>query len=171
MPGACAIGMAEPAQKPGRSKQDYGTPIEFIDTVQRRFGELSWDLACTRANCVAHRGIMFDGGVDSLTQDWTLLEGNLWLNPPFGDIPRWAAKCKASAGKGRRIIMLTPASIGTNWFAEHVHGSALVLGLNPRLTFAGEKAPYPKDLMLSVWGDEVGFNVWRWKHMPRSEAA
>ena len=131
--------------------------------VEKRFGRIRFDLAATYDNAVCEQ--WFDIEHDSLEQDWTQLIGVLWLNPPFGDIPRWAAKCKASAGPGRRILMLTPASIGTNWFAEHVHGTALVLGLNPRLKFIGEKDAYPKDLMLSVWADPSWnkFDVWRWK--------
>jgi hypothetical protein len=29
-----------PEQKPGRSKQDYGTPWDFIKAVEARFGKL-----------------------------------------------------------------------------------------------------------------------------------
>ncbi len=40
----------------------------------------------------------------------------------------------------------------------------MVLGLSPRLTFEGTKDPYPKDLMLSVFGYGMnGFDTWRWK--------
>lgn len=57
-----------------------------------------------------------------------------------------------------------PASIGSNWFAEHVHRRALVLGLNgPRLKFEGSPDPYPKDLMLVCYGESPGFDVWRWR--------
>ena len=131
--------------------------------MEARFGRICFDLAADESNAVCPN--YYDEESDALAHDWTCLTGVLWLNPPFGDIPRWAAKCKASAGPGRRILLLTPASIGTNWFAEHVHGSALVLGLNPRLKFGGEKNAYPKDLMLSVWADPSWnkFDVWRWK--------
>lgn len=41
---------------------------------------------------------------------------------------------------------------------------AMVLGLSPRLTFKGEKDPYPKDLMLSVYGQAYsGFDTWNWR--------
>ena len=161
--------MTEPRQKPGKSRQDFETPDEFIRAVEQRFGRLSCDLAANDdlggpgAN---HKAPLWWGpGQDALVQDWTRLAGNLWLNPPFGQIPRWAAKCAASAGDGRRIIMLSPASIGTNWFADHVHGRALVLALNPRITFVGESHPYPKDLMITVWGPKswIGLDVWRWR--------
>lgn len=156
----------EPVQKPGRSKQDYGTPMAFIRAVEAKFGPLVHDLACTRENAKAPSGYYFPE-VDALTRNWAEdhPEGNLWLNPPFGDIGTWAAKCERE-GMDRRyggIFLLTPASIGSNWFAKHVHKKARVLGLSPRLMFEGTKDPYPKDLMLSIFGlAYAGFDVWRW---------
>jgi phage N-6-adenine-methyltransferase len=151
----------------GRSKQDYGTPWEFIRAVERRFGPLVADLACTRANAKAPTGFYFDAGFDALDRLWaeTFPDGNLWLNPPFANIDPWAEKCAAeSANRRGLILLLTPASIGTDWFARHVHRNAMVLGLAPRLTFEGTTDPYPKDLMLSVFGMGMsGFDCWRWK--------
>jgi hypothetical protein len=46
---------------------------------------------------------------------------------------------------------------------EYVWREAHVYALSPRLTFKGEKWPYPKDCMLSVFGEQPGFEVWRWK--------
>lgn len=42
--------MGMPAQKPGKSKQDYGTPKDFIDAVAARFGPLVVDLAAHAGN-------------------------------------------------------------------------------------------------------------------------
>jgi hypothetical protein len=39
----------------------------------------------------------------------------------------------------------------------------LVLGLCPRLWFEDTMAPYPKDLILSVYSEHIGFEVWKWK--------
>jgi hypothetical protein len=158
----------------GRSKQDYGTPIEFIEAAEKRFGPIAWDLAATSANKKSWR----DGTGredyfgpdhprpeyrDALATDWDIA-GTLWLNPPFADIAPWAAKCAQYRHRADWILLLTPASIGTDWFAEHVNGKAMVLGLSPRMTFEGTTDPYPKDLMLSVFGFSVrGFDVWRWK--------
>lgn len=151
-----------PAQRPGRSKQDYGTPSDLLAAVEQRFGDITVDLAASRENAVVSS--FFDEREDALAQDWTALRGVLWLNPPFAKIAPWAAKCVASVGRDRTIVMLTPASVGAGWFAAHVHGSALVLALSPRLTFVGCDAPYPKDCMLSVYGAHApGFDVWRWK--------
>lgn len=151
-----------PRQRPHRSKQDYGTPAAFLREVELRWGNLTLDLACTQTNRVAPVGL--DG--DSLGSHWPTHDVRLWLNPPFTRIGDWAAKCAEwvlGATGGSRLFLLTPASVGTEWFADHVHGKAMVYGLRPRLTFVGCKDPYPKDLILSVYGDGPGFGLWRWR--------
>lgn len=154
-----------PLQKPGHSKQNYGTPWEFIEAVEKRFGKIVFDLAAEEGNAKCDK--YFTEKDDSLSQNWAeqFPEQNLWLNPPFKNIGLWAKKC-AEESQNRKgfILFLTPASIGTNWFAEHVHNKSMVLAISPRLTFEGEKTSFPKDLMLSVYGCGLkGFDVWRWK--------
>lgn len=156
-----------PQQRPGRSKQDYGTPREFIDAVERRFGALDFDLAASAENAIVP--CFFDEARDALVQDWRSIETGrgrsrlLWLNPPFSDLEQWAKKACAEAELGARVLMLTPASVGSEWYARHVHGSAIVLALRPRLSFI-EGDPYPKDLILSCFGFGVaGFDLWKWK--------
>jgi DNA (cytosine-5)-methyltransferase 1 len=155
-----------PRQKPGKSKQTYGTPPEFIRAIERDFHVTRWacDLAADASNkiCEMWYGPGSPVGVDSFQADWTL-EGDLWLNPPFADIEPWARKCATTRRVGR-IFQLSPASIGTNWYAEIAHGRAHVVALAPRLTFVGETDAYPKDLMLLVWGPvKGGSSCWRWK--------
>jgi phage N-6-adenine-methyltransferase len=156
--------MTMPAQKPGKSRQDYGTPQAFIDAVVRRFGPLVCDLAASAENAKAPRFVT--EAENSLSRPWATRfpTGNLWLNPPFADISTWAEKCAAESAKRHGLIlMLTPASVGSNWFASHVLRKAFVLGLSPRLTFEGTSDPYPKDLTLSVFGHGFhGFDSWRW---------
>jgi phage N-6-adenine-methyltransferase len=162
-----------PQQRPSQSRQDYGTPWDFIRAVEARFGEIICDLAADASN--AKCSYFFDETRDSLKQNWASLfpDGTLWLNPPFNDIETWAAKCALESPKRRGlIVMLTPASIGSAWFHNHVHRKAMVLGLRPRMTFdgtppnpkTGRPDPYPKDLSLSVYGMGLnGFDTWRWK--------
>lgn len=157
--------MTEPRQKPHASKQNYATPREFIDAVERRFGPIGFDLAAELETCVAQSYRFFSKEDDALSHDWAkIYDGRFcWLNPPFGDIARFAAKCALEAEKGVRILMFVPASIGSNWFRDHVLGKAMVLGVNPRMSFDGV-AMYPKDLMLCVYANGVnGFDQWRWK--------
>lgn len=150
-----------PRQKPGRSKQDYSTPLEFIDAVVTRFGPLAWDLAASAENTVA--SCFYDEARNSLIQDWDELVGVAWLNPPYANIDPWAAKCASVRDRLGWTLLLVPASTGANWYQEHLVPNALVLDFAPRLCFDGI-APYPKDLTLAAFGfGVVGRSFWRWK--------
>lgn len=157
-----------PKQKPGRSKQDYSTPADFMEAVEKRFGRMQVDLAATAENAKAKRFVTPEEDSLSLRWQYAFAGKRCWLNPPFERIAPWAAKCLSDgldpAFRLGRIFFLTPASIGANWFAEYVHQRALVIALRGRLSFDG-KDPYPKDCMLSVFGAGVvpGFEVWDWR--------
>jgi DNA (cytosine-5)-methyltransferase 1 len=154
-----------PIQKPGKSKQDYGTPDNLIAAVQRRFGKIVCDLAATPLNTKCEADY-YTPEMDSLSRPWAreFSTGLLWLNPPFANIAPWAEKCTAESRERHGLItLLVPASIGSNWFAKHVEGKAVVIGLSPRITFVGETTPYPKDIALCVFGFGLyGFQTWRW---------
>jgi DNA N-6-adenine-methyltransferase (Dam) len=170
-----------PAQKPGRSRQDYATPKIFIDAVKAHFGikRFDFDLAAVRANAVDnlgpadlylgpdHSNVMCR---DALLFDWSRTpKGNLWLNPPFAHIAPWAAKCNTARRwvmRGgivtrRRIFLLVPAAVGANWWRDSVHNKARVVFLNGRIYFDGV-SPYPKDCALCVYGDKPGYEIWSW---------
>jgi phage N-6-adenine-methyltransferase len=157
-----------PAQKPGRSRQTYRTPKEFLHAVEERFGSLTFDLAATSRNTVVPKRF-YSPANDSLSQSWSLKKvgPRPFLNPPFGNIEPWAKKCATTTpgefSAERRIFFLIPASVGSNWYRDWVHSVAAVYFLSPRLSFDG-KAPFPKDLMLAVYGGRVGTHeCWRWK--------
>lgn len=153
-----------PAQRPGLSRQDYGTPREFIVAVKRRLKISSFvvDLAADALNAKAFR--FYSKEQDALTKDWRQFAGAgwCWLNPPFGHIDPWAEKCAASSPTN--IAFLVPASVGADWYRDHVDRKARVLALNGRLSFDG-KDPYPKDCVLALYGAGIvpGFEVWNWR--------
>lgn len=151
-----------PAIARGKSKQDYPTPWEFIWACEHRFCPISFDLAASPENAKAPKFYTIED--DSLSKPWHELDGVLWLNPPFDNIAPWAKKCEQEARLGAQILLLTPASVGANWFKNFVHRTALVLALNGRIQFMGASDPYPKDCILSVFGIEpcAGFDVWTW---------
>ena len=155
-----------PAQRPGSSVQEVATPPEFLDAVVAKFGPIVWDLAADASNHVVPGwfGPGSEFGEDSLAQSWSLNNlGLLWLNPPYDSIRKFAEKCRAEAARGAKIAMLIPASVATNWFADLIHGVALVMPIRPRLMFVGHSAPYPKDLMLCCYNcGEPRFEPWRW---------
>ncbi len=167
-----------PIQKPGKSKQDYGTPDAFMLALRRKFGPIQVDLAATSANTRAEHFISPEE--DSFTYDWDRLPSHMhatraFLNPPFGDIRPWAKKCAETCGL--EILFLVPASVGSNWWAEyvdmaehadhvyadHVGVDTRVYFLRPRISFDG-KNPYPKDCALIHYRgpDECGYECWDW---------
>lgn len=157
-----------PKQKPGRSRQCYATPLVFIQAVEERFGVLNFDLAATPKNAKAK--LFFTRRQNALKRLWEPLDYQFWLNPPYGHIMPWVAKCANVApnltSRGK-ILVLVPASVCANWFVRHVWGHATVNLLAHRLCFIRDE-PYPKDLMLCVYRrkkpkPEEMFLIWDWK--------
>lgn len=166
--------MTEPAQKPGRSKQDYGTPPEFLEAVRKRLDIVFFDcdLAASYENAVA--AMYYTAAENALLQSWVCGGGWNWLNPPFTDIGSWANKANISSTLfGAKTAMLVPAAVGANWWRDYVHEQASVLFLNGRLTFVGCADPYPKDCALLLYApnlDELNYDIWTWKQ-PKAAVA
>ena len=163
----------QPVQKPGRSKQDYATPANFIRAVKARLGILrfSHDFAADSSNAKAFS--WWGEQTNSLAVsplEWRDACGNEWgwLNPPFADIGPWARRCAETADQGGKIAFLVPAGVGANWFRDYVHRKAMVLALNGRLAFMPDKPKwlYPKDCVLGLYGATPGFDVWNWREHP-----
>ena len=158
-----------PEQKPGRSKQDYGTPDEFLIAVRRRLGveSFAWDLSATRGVNECSPFGCYTLEDDALAGDvsrW-LFPGWCWLNPPYSDINPWVERAYESGRVGGRVAVLIPASIGANWWVDWVEGKAQIIPLNGRITFVGETDAYPKDCALLLYGPDVavGYDrAWRW---------
>lgn len=158
--------MPMPEQKPGRSKQDYRTPPAFLRAVKERWAieEFDCDLAADVLNRVCEHYYCLER--DALVHPWKLGDGWNWLNPPFGKLAPWVMRgWKQREESGARTLILVPAGVGSNWWAEWVHEKALVLLLRPRMTFMDETDPYPKDLCLLVYAPDVqpGYQLWKWK--------
>jgi hypothetical protein len=157
-----------PVQKPGRSVQVVCTPDDFLAAFRERFGEIGWDLAANWSNTVSGVASFFGPGsvfgTDALTHDWSQLDGNLWLNPEFGDIEPWARKSCEEGRKGAKVNLFVPLS-SSNWARDWCWSQAIVYPLNPRVTFKGHKTAYPKDMMLVRYGVEriPRSELWRWK--------
>lgn len=171
--------MSMPEQKPGRSKQNYGTPLNLLSAIKQRLriADFTWDLAADASNSVCSNGRYFglDKDQDSLTIEWAsnctpytdnMNHGEwLWLNPPFADIRPWAEKAYAESCMGAHIIMLVPASVGAGWWRDWVEGKSYQWFMNGRPQFIGGEGLYPKDCALVLYTPEgyKGNEVWTWK--------
>jgi phage N-6-adenine-methyltransferase len=151
-----------PVQKPGKSKQDYETPPEFVSAVEKLLGTyFTMDLAADQANAKATRWYTKED--DALAHDWSWINGWCWLNPPFGRIAPWAKKCAEEGAKGVKIALLVPAAVGSNWYRDYVRNHAYVFDLEGRISFDGV-APYPKDCVLALYGTPFrGSAGWNWR--------
>ena len=154
-----------PLQKPGRSKQDYQTPPEFLAAVKQLLGinEFAVDLAASATNTAAAK--FYDESISSLSQVWRTAVGQwAWLNPPYGDLKVWV-RAAWGARHDANIAMLVPAGVGSNWWRDYVHQKALVYLLNGRITFVGQPTCYPKDCCLLLYGRAIlpRYEVWDWR--------
>jgi DNA N-6-adenine-methyltransferase (Dam) len=153
------------------SVQDVETPADLLDAVAARYGSMQVDLAATAANAKAPVWLGPGGLVeDTFSLHWqssSLPPGNRWLNPPFGDIAPWVARCRASWSTTCPIFLLCPSSVDSNWWADHVHAAARVHFLRPRVKFVGHEQPFPKGLALCAYGLPPGYECWQWKDRKR----
>lgn len=174
-----------PSVKRFQSEQCVSTPWEFIRAVEAKFGRITVDLAALPSNAKAPRFITPE--IDTFTQDWCeWIDGGLgWLNPEFDPMVKWASYCAVQQQRGAEFVVLSPASVSTNWFWDHVQPYASVHTITPRIPFegshnlypkghprAGERkcdllcvgcAPYPKDLMLSHYCANPSHELQRFK--------
>ena len=154
-----------PKQKPGKSRQDYQTPIEFVRAVRGLLGIVDFDidLAADTRNRVCRE--FYSQRKSAFDHTWRVRNGWNWCNPPFTKIGPWVERgLEMTRDREAQTCFLLPASVSSNWFAEWAHQKALVLFVRPRLTFVGCDDPYPKDLMLLLYSPAVppGYDTWRW---------
>ncbi len=153
------------------SRQDHATPQIFLHAVEQAFGAVPiLDLAASGDNRKCETWI--DAEENSLSVDWVerlavvrrglfRSTGDAWLNPPFRGVDPWMEKCKSESARGMRIVSLTLASLGTAWYRNHVEGKALSLVLRKRIAFVGQKDPFPKEVMITLWGFGLsGLGFW-----------
>ncbi len=163
-----------------KGTQDYTTPPELVQYFARSNGvELILDLASSDENhrCPYYLTEAMDLGLAPSRADWAreLLTNaaiiNMpphlaaaWLNPPFKRCGAFMERAKLAADQGAKIITLTLASLGTDWYRKWVKPYALSLILEERVRFLGQPDDYPKELMVSFYGfGRTGLGWTRWK--------
>lgn len=157
-----------PKQKPGKSEQEVGTPIRFLDATREllRITQFAVDLAASAKLHVCEPYITKEQ--NSLIQPWHAFTGQGigwgWLNPEFGDIYPWAQKSWQASRKGAYVAMLVPAAVGTQWWHEFVRGKGYAIMLQSRIQFVGHTDGFPKDLALVLYAPFLagGETTWRW---------
>lgn len=154
-----------PPQRPGESRQDYQTPSGLLTAVKRRLNidDFIIDLAADRFNRVTE--LFYSEEQDALAQEWTTTTTMWgWCNPPFSLCGYFACKAVLSRDNANTALLI-PASTGANYWEDFIHYKSRVLLMKGRITFVGEQNPYPKDLVLVLYGRAIvpGYEVWDWR--------
>jgi phage N-6-adenine-methyltransferase len=165
-----------PKQKPGESRQNYRTPVAFLDAVKKRLGieQFDCDICADAENAVAPLYFTAeDSALDAPT--WKLGDGWNWMNPEYRNIEPWVKFAfQDMVVNGSRTAILIPASVGANWWRDYVDCLARALLLNGRLAFMPDKPNwlYPKDCALLLYSPELSdrirlgnqaYEVWNWR--------
>jgi phage N-6-adenine-methyltransferase len=111
---------------------DRGTDQAFFDSLSKRFGGFSLDVAAAKHNRKTRR--FYSREDDGLAQEW---HGRVWCNPPYSDCGAWvqkawrewrrghgghaAGQCLAMGDAPELIVMLLPANrVEQGWWQDHV---------------------------------------------------
>ena len=160
-----------PVQKPGRSKQDYGTPPELLAAIKHklRIEEFDIDLAASEENKVAVKCYTEENSAFKMGNSWKQGTGWNWCNPPFADIEPWVRTAAVEAyTRGAQTAVLVPLSL-SEWWVNWVEDYAYKLLLHGRIKFVGAEQGYPKDCAILLYTPyrAKGSELWDWR--PRGD--
>lgn len=137
-------------------KNDWGTPQNLFDTLNREFG-FTLDPCADEDNhkCDKYYTVKQDG----LAQDWS--GETVFCNPPYSRKTKtdpgqmaWIKKCYEESLKGNTVVMLIPARTDTIMFHDYIIGKADIRFIKGRIKFEdkkGEKkeaAPFPSMIVV-----------------------
>lgn len=160
------------------SEQAYRSPPELLAAVERKFGKITFDLACTSEDCVAEAGFCIDRGHDALVEPWgDVLDNDRlgWCNPRWADAGKYAKKAAAC---GYRILLNCQLAPDTTWYRDYVHPYARVFALIPRVPYlkpdgtpawvdklTGRAVGVNRPVMIAAYGFgfEPGLTHWEWR--------
>ncbi len=92
-----------------------------------------------------------DNGLDG---DWPGGERSIYVNPPYGDLKPWMAKCDKQVKENECFVfMLAPFRPHRRWFVEYARGYTVV-SLAP-FAFKGRKQAFPAPLCLICYNGTV----------------
>lgn len=118
----------------GFDRNSYETPDYVFEALDREFN-FTWDLCATKetAKCKDY----FSKKDDAFKQDWFLLDGWLWINPPYSPLKPWLQRIQEQAALGANIVALVPPIVTTAYFAKFLpHEVRFVIG---RISFLANK--------------------------------
>lgn len=130
-------------------KEDWETPPEFFEKVNRRFG-FTLDAAASPENAKCEK--FYTIAENGLAQDWS--GETVWINPPYDrhKTPLWVEKAFREAKKGVTVVALLAARPDTKMWHKFIlnQPNVKVEFIEGRLRFVGAKypAPFPSALVI-----------------------
>lgn len=151
-------------------RQEWRTPPEFIQAIQREF-RIDIDVAASAENCVVQRH--YNKERDGLHQRWFIDSVVCaWCNPGFSSIGAWVDKAitEVSLVPWATAILMVLASPSTKWWAQAEQNGAEIRLLAPRVQFLPPPAIVPSSnarenalLIFRSENTESRIFTWRWK--------
>lgn len=140
------------------NKQDWETPATFFNNLNEKY-HFKWDLAASEDNAKCSN--YFAQEDNSLDKNWGKLDGNLFINPPYGrKLKLWVKKASETHLKnGQYLVMLIPSRTDTSYWHDYIFNHAEIHFLRGRLKFeingvGGDPAPFPSALVIYKGGNE-----------------
>ena len=125
------------------SKQDWETPQELFDELNKEFG-FTVDVCANDKNhkCKKYYTELSDG----LWYSWE--NEVVWCNPPYNNATEWIKK--AVNTYHCLTIMLIPARTDTRWFHEYIYNKYEIRFIKGRLKFGNSlnNAPLPSMIII-----------------------
>lgn len=126
---------------------EWSKPPDFFAKVAARF-DFQLDVCATAGN--AKCDLYFTKEVDGLQFDWSIKNGDVWMNPPYGrGIKNWVRKAYETSLAGTTVVCLVPARTCTAWWHDYCMKGSIEF-IRGRLRFSGapKLAPFPSALVV-----------------------
>lgn len=126
----------------GKKNDDVETPDWLFEALTREF-DFNYDPCPFKWDPIRH----FDK--DGLTSEWG--ERN-FVNPPFSEIKRWVLKGVEQWKKGKLVVFLISARVGTKYWIDHIWTKATEIRfIQGLIAFKGYEKPLPVPLAIVIY--------------------
>ena len=136
----------------GRTTDDWRTPRDLFAALDDEFKFLV-DAAASHENHLCP--VYWTAEDDGLKQNWTMVAGPIWCNPPYGrDIGRWVKKAAQAAECGQTVVLLVFVRSDTQWWHQWAMRATEWRLIRGRLAFTrgtGEIGPAPAASVVLVF--------------------
>lgn len=145
--------MTDRGYMPKAVKNDWRTPQEVLDRLRITWGAVDLDpCPSTVKDFQFARKNLVQPEYDGLIAAWA---GEVFVNPPFGDLDRWTAKCVQESRRTAAIILLLPSRTDTAYWQDDIRTASAICFWRGRLRFVGALHPCPFPVAFAYWGKDV----------------